>query len=765
MVFWRKAGMFFFAATAVFATAAISANRVSAQMLTGPAESTESTAKSGVISPAAYGAEAPVDMTADNLENDEQNQVITASGNVELEQSGRILRADMVSYDMKADKITARGNVVLTEPNGDVHFADQVELSNKMRDGFVSSLQTFLAGGGNFTAKQGERTDGSVVTMRDASYTPCDCEEDKNGTPAWQIKADEVRYNEAENRVSYKNAQFEMFGVPVAYTPYLSHPDGKIKRKSGLLTPELGYDSELGFMAAEKYYWAIAPNRDATFGTLLTSKEIPVGLFEYRHRFANAELMMDASATYSERIDSVAGREVQTDNEFRGHLFAEGLWDINDNWRAGLDVEVTGDDQYLRQYDFSSKDVLENEVYLERFSGRDYAVGRMLAFQDVRVLEEQTDQPNILPEVIASFKGDPGGFLGGRWEAEASALGLQRNDGQDMTRLTGKAAWQRRFVADAGVVTTVDASVRADAYAVNDRNIATPASGRSGDGQATRLFPQAHIMTSYPLTKNMKKMQAVIEPMLALTAAPNIDTTDGDIPNEDSQDVQIDASNLFEPSRFPGSDRLEDRTRVTYGVRTGLHGHEGSFGDVFIGQSYNLTEDDNPFPVGSGLTRQESDYVGQISGAIDGTYGLNYRFQLSGEDMSSTRHELDGYADWNRLQLDTRYLYAKALGGTDIEESREQLEVGAAFGLTKSWRVRGAALQDLGEDPGLRKATFGFDYAGCCLSFSATARRNLTSDVSGDSGTDVTFRVGLKGLGDFASPGPGGFTGNQQRRR
>jgi LPS-assembly protein len=258
-------------------------------------------------------------------------------------------------------------------------------------------------------------------------------------------------------------------------------------------------------------------------------------------------------------------------------------------------------------------------------------------------------------------------------------------------------------------------------------------------------------VTSYPVAKPFEKMQMVIEPMAALTVAPNINAKDNAIPNEDSQDAQIDALNLFNPNRFPGKDRIEDQSRATYGLRTGFYGYEGSYLDVFAGQSYRFNEDDNPFPRGSGLNDQQSDLVGQIAGMYDGRYGMNYRFQLASDDLSSQRHEFDGYANWERFTLNSRYLYATSLEDTSIDESREQIEGIASIDITKSWRFNTGALYDLGEDPGLRKAAIGLDFMGCCMSFSVLAERNLTTDSSGDNGTEIKFRIGLDHLGQIES--------------
>lgn len=67
-------------------------------------------------------------------------------------------------------------------------------------------------------------------------------------------------------------------------------------------------------------------------------------------------------------------------------------------------------------------------------------------------------------------------------------------------------------------------------------------------------------------------------------------------------------------------------------------------------------------------------------------------------------------------------------------------------------------MYDLGESPGLRKALLGIDYLGCCVNFSLAAERSLTRDSSGDRGTDIMLRMGLKNIGDFQTSGSGDWT-------
>lgn len=698
----------------------------------------------------------PVNLDAENLTHDEATQTVIASGNVFLEQGPRILRADEIKYNLKTDTAIASGHVVLNDENGDIHYADKVKFNDKLKNGFVKGLAVYMADGSRFTAREGRRENGVRTTMDDAAYTPCEtCKEHPERPPLWQIRASEVVHDEQEHNIAYQNARFEVEGVPIAWLPYFSHPDGTIKKKSGFLAPSAGFRSELGAFIREDYYWDIAPDQDATLGVMAMTNQSPLLTGEWRQRWDEASLKLDGGITRSSRIDSSAGVSTRQDEEIRGHVLGEGRWDMNEKWRSGFNLAWAADDQYMRQYDFSNKDVLENEIYAERFSGRHYAAGRLLTFQDIRVAERQADQPEVLPEIVANFTGEPGGVpvIGGRWAVDTSFLGLQRSGSeQDMNRLSASANWQRRFVSDYGLLTRVDADVRGDVYNSRDRFIATPGSGLARDVTAARGFGALTMQSSYPLAKMLERAQVTIEPVAAITLAPNIDINE-DIPNEDSQDVQIDVSNIFEPDRFPGLDRIEDQSHATYGVRAGLYGFDGSSGEFFLGQSHRFQDDDNPFPEGSGLERQNSDIVGQVSAMLGKRYDLSYRFQLASDTLASQRHEVNAAADWNRFFLSSRYLYANTLAGTDIDESREQLKASAGYYLSKDWRVRLGATEDLGQSPGLRKAHLGLDYFGQCLSWTLMARRNYTDDASGESNAEVIFNIGLKNLGGFMPSG------------
>src|SRR5690606_22909364 len=117
--------------------------------------------------------------------------------------------------------------------------------------------------------------------------------------PLWQIKADRVVWDQGTQTVSYRNARLEFLGVPVAYTPFFSHPDPTVKRKSGLLTPTFGSNSTLGLTAELPYFIALAPNRDVTITPLIASQVAPVLGLELRDQQDFGLTELDGSITYT----------------------------------------------------------------------------------------------------------------------------------------------------------------------------------------------------------------------------------------------------------------------------------------------------------------------------------------------------------------------------------------------------------------------------------------------------------------------------------
>ena len=73
--------------------------------------------------------ESSISLSADEMEYNQNSTMVTARGNVEIHQEDRTLIADTVTYDRTKNIIGAFGNVVMHNPNGDVYFANEMEVT------------------------------------------------------------------------------------------------------------------------------------------------------------------------------------------------------------------------------------------------------------------------------------------------------------------------------------------------------------------------------------------------------------------------------------------------------------------------------------------------------------------------------------------------------------------------------------------------------------------------------------------------------------
>lgn len=694
-------------------------------------------------------AAAPVNIEAKSLSHDGETDTVTAAGDVELVQGGKILHADEVKYNTKKDTVTAKGNVSLLDEEGNVYFFDEVELSRDMKEGYIKSLLAALSDGARFTAESATRKDGNITAMEKASYTPCKvCETDPK--PLWQIKADKVVHDQKEKTVSYENARLEMLGAPVFYSPVLSHPDPSVKRKSGFLRPQYAFSSETGAAVQGGYYFGdIAPDKDASLFVRPTALRGTLVQGEWRQRFENGRLQMNGSIVNSDRREE-DGRIEQ--DRLRGGFKIKGLYDIDNRWRAGVAAERVSDKEFLRLYNLERQNVLESEAFVERFDNRDYTRIGANSFQDIR-LGIRPEQPEVIPMAEHRMFGAPGGLFGGRWTAGAGLLALNRDGGgQDVQRIAFDTGWQRRDITRAGFVTMVSADIRGDSFLAQDKNAAIITPGADESTSAFRGTALLGSTISYPVQKRLSGGRWLIEPVLGATYAPQVSNTENRIANEDSIDTQLDANNLFAANRFPGIDRIEDGARVNYGLKSSLHGDDGRYIRAFAGQSYRFS-DTTAMPVGSGLDDKLSDYVGQLNVGLNKYVNVDYRAQIDADRFKPKRHEVYGTAGNDVIRGNVGYIFLAPVAGTGFLETREQLQVGGDLSLNDYWTVSGQVLGDLGQEPGLRRVGGGLNYADECFSYSFQALRNLTTEVSGESGTTIMMRVGFKNIGQFDAPG------------
>ena len=682
----------------------------------------------------------PVLITAESLSHDQTTGIVTATGDVEVTSGPYTLLADQILYDPNTDVVRAMGDVALLEPNGDVVFADELELSDGLRNGFISGIRVLLADRSRMAAVQAQRTDGVTTEMIDAIFTACETCGNGADPPVWQVKAEKIIHNQEERRIDYIDVRLEFFGFPVAYTPFFTHPDPTVKHRTGILAPTYGNSSHLGLKLEAPYHFALAPDRDFTFAPVFTTKEGVVLAGEYRQRTATGQFEISTTATRTDEREGLAktGRKVT-----RGHLAADGQFRIDDTVRWGFSGSRSTDDTYLRRYDLSSENTLVSNVFMEAMRGRDYAAVNAWAFQGLQVDDDPGATPLILPMIDYQAISKPG-RVGQTMNLGANFVSLTRNQGADSHRLSAEAGWRLPYTSPLGDVYTATASLRGDLLFVSGVTDPADPNGKSLDGYVGRLLPQVALDWRFPFILIGTETDVLIEPVVAVIVGPSGGNPDK-IPNEDSISFEFDDTNLFSASRFPGYDRWEGGARVNYGLKFGAYSH-GTAATAMIGQTFRR-RDDSTFGARSGLDQSPSDYVGRINLDIGRYLQIGQRFRMDRSSFSLRRNEIDFAVGPENLQFSAGYVFLARELSTDELGQREELNLSGRAALSKGWTATVRSRHDLSKDGGLLLAGFGLIYECDCAQFSVELVRRRTVDRDIPRSTSITVRIKLRHLG------------------
>jgi LPS-assembly protein len=743
------------------------------------------------------------------VDYDYNNSRVSAVGNVQMFYNGTSIEADKVIYDQKTKRLHAEGNIRMTDADGKITYANMMDLSDDYRDGFVDSLRVDTADATRMAATRADRTSGNYTVFENGVYTACaPCKDDPKKPPLWQVKGARIIHDQMDKMLYFENAQLEFFGVPLAYIPYFSTPDPTVKRKTGFLMPAFSEVSTYGYGVEIPFYWAIAPDYDATINPRITSTQGVLFQAEFRQRLMTGSYQIRAYGI--DQLDPGAFAGQPGDRQFRGGVETKGQFALNDKWVWGWDGVVLSDYYFMSDYRLAQyKDPLNSflslpteaisQLYLTGVGDRSYFDMRTIYYlsfsgfqQQVPVIHPVVDYSNVLNN----------SWFGGEVSYKTNFTSLTRNDAAfdpittlantnglctaasadplarlptqcllrgmpgTYTRLTAEAQWRRSFTDSAGEIWTPFASVRADAI---DASISNQPGVSNflpvGDTQALRVMPTVGLEYRYPFINVQPWGTTTIEPIAQVIIRPN-ETYAGKLPNEDAQSLVFDTSNLFSVDKFSGYDREEGGGRANVGVQATTQFDRGGAVKVMFGQSYQLfglnsfaVADVTNTGVDSGLQNAKSDYVTSVNYSPNRTYTFSVRARMDEQTWNINRFEAEGRASFDRWSVSLMYGDYAAQPDLGYLTRREGLLGSASFKVAANWVVTGAARWDLVAN-NINQYIIGAGYVDDCFVLAA----NYVTSYSYAAGTAppvlghaFMLQIGLRTLATTAASAGGGI--------
>ncbi len=711
-------------------------------------------APSAVDLPAA--SDDQVAFSAGALEYDTGSEVVTATGDVRMARSGDKLRADKVVWNRTTGKVVATGSIAITNPGGDIAYGDSIELTDSLKDGMVDNMLVVLERGGRLAARKGTRFPDEKIELEDAAYTPCAVTTSKGcpKEPSWKITAVRVTYRPDKERIYYKGAQINLFGLPTIPLPAFSHPVGG-NSDSGLLSPDFRYSRTNGLEYAQPYYFRLAPNRGLTLTPRVFTNALPLLKADYSALDTKGAFRVIGYGTYSRRSDDLdTFNPTDTTVAFRGYLDGVARYQFDPNWSASASIRLASDRTFLRRYDISYDDRLRSTARLERIDAKSYFGITGWAVQTVRVNDRQGLQPVAFPEIDYRRRMNDG-LLGGTLSLQANTLALTRSDGQDTQRGFVSARWDLRKLTRWGQEVTFTAFGRGDVYHTSDTLATAVIPYRGKEGWQSRAIGAVAVDVKWPLIGKFLGGTQRITPRVQMVASPHLKNFD--IPNEDARAVDLEDSNLFALNRFPGYDRIDDGTRFTYGLDYALD-LPGVAISTNIGQSYRLGTRSDIFPNGTGLDDRFSDYVGRTEVRFRDLVSVTHRYRLDKDNFAVRRNELDATIGSRSTYLLLGYIRLnRNISVTEDLQDREEVRVAGRVQFARFWSVFGSSLIDLTdreEDPLSVSDGFtplrhrlGVAYEDDCLRLGMTWKHDYQTTGDARAGNGFLLSLAFKNLG------------------
>lgn len=658
-----------------------------------------------------------VNLTADGL--------LIARGNVEALSDDVRLIAKEITYNEKTGEISLVGPIRITQGETISVVADGAELDADLRNGLIKSARVVMADQVQLAAARMTRVEGRYSVLDKTTVSSCHvCE---NGEPPlWRIRARRVVHDQVEKQLYFDHASVLVRDVPVFYFPHLRMPDPTLDRARGFLIPEFNHSSLLSYGVKVPYFIPWGTDRDLVLSPYLSSKTRTME-FRYRQAFERGGIQLDGA---------ISDDDIRTDI-IRGYVFAEGLFQLGQDYKLTFDLKAVSDDTYLTDYDYSDDDRLNSDITIARASRTENTRFAAYHYQTLREDEDNDEIPFLVLKAETERR-----YLnkwGGELRTSIEAHGHQRRStsdgdaGRDVGRANANVQWLGDWTLGNGLRTGVTGAVAFDAYRTeNDSSVSTFDSG---------FAPSVAAYMRYPMIKSGQDGATyVLEPVaqVAWTGGDNLD-----VANDESTHVEFDEGNLLSLSRFPSYDRRERGLSSALGMHWSRVSASGWRGNLTFGQVFR--QDVQPdFSKSSGLSGTSSDLL--VAGQLSNQSGLLF----TGRALLDNKGDLDkvgarlGWTN-DRLWLDASYIWLQK----DLAESRDkdisEMKFDGSYRINRHW----TGMMDWQFDAvsgETSEAGLGLEYRNECLRVELSLSRRFSTSSTVQSSTKVGFNVALLGF-------------------
>ena len=329
-------------------------------------------------------------------------------GRAQIRRNGAVLKADEITYNPDTDIADLLGNAELSK--GNVIFrGPKGQFKVDAREGAMEMPTYELRDTrGRGTAKKLTVEGPDVFVFDKATYTTCTPE-----NMDWYFTVGSLEIDNEQKEMIGTHGVMRFFDVPIAYLPYFTAPTGG-QRRTGILAPVVGYNSNNGLDITEPYYINIAPNRDLLLmprymnhrGTMLGAQ----------YRFLDTKYSGTVGGDYLP-YDKQTGTDRWKYDWQQRQIFSGGTGPggtpMPGSWTSYANVARVSDNLYPTQFSQSIAGAVTNQFRQEVGTSK-MLTGSLSSWNvTARAMTFQTLQPdptvtvqapyNVLPNITAAY--------------------------------------------------------------------------------------------------------------------------------------------------------------------------------------------------------------------------------------------------------------------------------------------------------------------------------------------------------------------------
>ena len=708
---------------------------------------------------------------ADKITYNKKEANIKSEGkSIYADNRGNKLFADNFHYDINLKTIDAKNNVKYIDKDGNLLNFSSLKYYEELEKGIGQDLRAKLTDKSTMEGAEAEFDNklGTVTLLKKNSYTPCENKENSTKTipeicPDWSIDTTKTTHDKNEKMVYHRNAVLKIKNIPVFYTPYFSHPDPSVKRKSGFLPPSVKNFTDLGQTIKTPYFWAISDNKDLTFTPIYYFDENSIFLTEYRQQNEKSKFYIDSSYTQGykniNKKDN-SGNEIKRTDGSRNHLFFNFLGSYEDLLFSQNDLEVNiqriSQKNYLNVNQINTEHVkqdmtsLNNNIIFNSYGGSQRIKIESNIYENLNIEEKNLKYQYTFPSIeYGNYFNKFDQLVNISSSFAAKNLGTNSNQAYFTNQINSESEIKLLDFLP-GVANVFKTSTKN--INVQNQNILDSKENFNSDTYLT-----LGVENSLPLMKINKNTEETLTPKIFTKF------TTGSMTNANSLDKMLTYQDIYSMNRMSSITNPETGGDIGYGIDYNIR-KKNNLSEVYMDGTFSIGQvikkkKLKEMPENSSLANTSSDFVGNVSFFYDGKIeekisqtaylkkglNINYGYTVSNDLNKILKNDIDiSYADtkntWSSKYYETHDISNEQY--IDIKYDRKIYDdFTFATGVRKNI-----------QDSFTENNFIGIAYETDCIKISLNLAKTFYHDEDLKPSNNFTLSLVLKPFGSPISP-------------